>query len=109
MRGARKYHKYFHKGQYDRLYIYPGSHARGKTFHIYVLPEGVKAKPNEAPWTINGAVEVYGVLGGFNGWTEYYGWLHKGKWQEDFESLYKKEVEKYEADAKKSEEDMAFN
>jgi len=26
----------------------------------------------------------------FPGWTEHYGWLHKGKWQEDFFKLVEK-------------------
>jgi uncharacterized protein CbrC (UPF0167 family) len=33
------------------------------------------------------AVEVYGVTSGNPGWTETYGWLHTGKWVEDFERL----------------------
>lgn len=89
MHGAKQYAELFRTGQVDRLYLVSGSHARGKTFHIYVLPEGVKAKsngPNNAPLNCD-AVEVYGVTGGRHGWTETYGWLHAGKWQEDFSKM----------------------
>jgi hypothetical protein len=27
------------------------------------------------------------MTGGQRGWTETYGWLHEGKWQDDFEAL----------------------
>lgn len=89
MNGARQYADMFKTGQIDRLYIVSGSHARGKTFHIYVLPEGAAAKPNgSSNGPLNSdAVEVYGVIGGQPGWTESYGWLHKGRWQDDFAKL----------------------
>lgn len=86
MNGARQYAELFKTGQFGRLYIVSGSHARGKTFHIYVLPKGVEAQsngPNNAPLNVD-AVEVYGITGGQPGWTETYGWLHAGKWQQDF-------------------------
>ena len=89
MNGARRYASLFQTGQVGRLYLVSGSHARGRTFHIYVLPEGAEAKPNganNAPLN-SGAVEVYGITGGQPGWTETYGWLHTGRWQEDFEAL----------------------
>ena len=95
MNGAREYAKLFTVGQYGKLYITAGSHARGKTFHIYILPEGVTAKPNgpNAPLNVD-AVEVYGIVSGQPGWTETYGWLHEGKWQDDFAQLVKeKEAE----------------
>lgn len=89
MNGARKYAELFKTGQYGKLYITSGTHARGRTFRIQVLIEGEKAKSNgEMNLCLNeNAVEVYGVIGGTPGWTEYYGWLHKGKWQEDFHKL----------------------
>jgi len=92
MKGARGYAEYFNTGQYGRLYIVSGSHARGKTFRIQVLPEGEVAKGNgENNLCLNkDAVLVYGVIGDQPGWTEYYGWLYKGKWIQDFE----KELEK---------------
>lgn len=72
MLGAREYAELFESGRYGKLRIESGSHARGKTFNIFVIQEGV------------GEVEVYGVIGGQPGWTEWYGWLHKGKWIDDF-------------------------
>ena len=89
MKGATKYARLFKTGQYGKLYITSGSHARGETFEIQVLPQGEKAKPNgECNKCLNSdAIEVYGVVSGNPGWTEEYGWIHKGKWQEDFEAL----------------------
>lgn len=96
MKGAKKYANLFKTGQYEQLYITNSSHARGDTFRIQVLPENEKAKSNgSANQCLNSnAVEVYGVISGNPGWTEEYGWLHKGKWQEDFEKLVRsKEME----------------
>jgi len=90
MKGAREYCKIFEKAeQIGRLYITPNNHARGYTFGIYVLPENEEVKENfgNAPLNKN-AVEVYGVINGNLGWSESYGWLHKGKWQSDFTELY---------------------
>jgi hypothetical protein len=89
MEGAREYARLFKTGQYEKLYIVSGEHARGKTFYVYVLPEKEQAisnGPNNGPLNKD-AVLVYGIVGGNPGWTESYGWLHKGKWQEDFEKL----------------------
>lgn len=92
MKGATEYAKLFKTGQYGKLYITVGKHARGATFQIQILPEGEKAKPNG---TINlclneNAVEVYGITGGNPGWSETYGWLYEGQWQEDFAELVNK-------------------
>ena len=89
MNGAREFASLFKTGQHGRLYLVSSSHARGKTFRIYDLPEGVGAKPNgdmNAPLNAD-AVEVYGVIGGQPGWTESYGWLYKGPWRDDFAKL----------------------
>jgi hypothetical protein len=86
MQGADEYAQLFKTGQYGRFYIVSGEHARGRTFHMFVLPEGepaVSNGPNNSCLNEN-AVEVYGVTGGQRGWTETYGWLHEGKWVEDF-------------------------
>ena len=72
MQGAREYATMFPSRQYGKLRIESGQHARGKTFHIFI---GLRS--NE--------VEVYGILGGNPGWTEYYGWKYNGQWQKDFE------------------------
>ncbi len=89
MRGARAYATLFETGQYGRLYLVSGEHARGKTFRIFILPQGEDAQPNgpnNAPLNTD-AVEVYGVTDGVPGWTETYGWLHEGPWQADFERM----------------------
>ena len=89
MKGANEYASLFETGQYGRLYITSGSHARGATFHIQVLPKDEVATPNGEHnlCTNKNAVEVYGIIAGNPGWTEEYGWLHKGRWQEDFAAL----------------------
>ena len=85
MQGAREYATIFSSGQHGRLYLVCGEHARGKTFHILVLPS---VDPTiRLPWTVKDAVEVYGVTGGQPGWKETYGWLHHGKWEQDFAAL----------------------
>lgn len=89
MNGAREYARLFETGQYGRLYVVSGSHARGRTFRIFVLPKDETAipnGPNNGPANKE-TVEVYGVVGGQRGWTESYGWLHQGMWQEDFLQL----------------------
>jgi len=90
MNGAREYYKLFNKAcQIDRLYILPHYHARGKTFRIYVLPEGEDVVENGGcnPPLNPDAVEVYGVISGNLGWSESYGWIHDGLWREHFKSL----------------------
>lgn len=88
MQGANEYATIFSTGQYGRLYLSSHYHARGKTFHIYVLPEGEAALPNGPNRPLNNdAVEVYGITGGRPGWTEAYGWLYRGKWEQDFAAL----------------------
>ena len=79
----------FTTGQYGRFYIVSGSHARGNTFRIQILPEGEKAiaNGNQNLCLNKDAVEIYGVVSGNPGWTESYGWLHRGKWEEDFNKL----------------------
>ena len=92
MKGAREYNKLFKKThQKGRLFFVVGSHARGGTFRVYILPEGEEAKQNGSsnPPLNSGCVEVYGVVNGQPGWTESYGWLHKGAWQVDFEDYVK--------------------
>ena len=86
MQGAIEYATMFSSGQHGRLYLVRGEHARGKTFHIWVLPsaEPVAGMP---PWSVKDSVEVYGITGGQPGWTETYGWLHLGKWEQDFAAL----------------------
>ena len=89
MYGAREYAELIPTGQYGRLYCTSGVHARGKTFRIQVLPENEEALSNGAGniCVNRDAITVYGVIGGQSGWTEWYGWLHHGQWEEDFMSL----------------------
>lgn len=104
MKGANEYAKLFKTGQYGKLYIVSGSHARGLTFRIQVLPDGEEAIQNGSQnlCTNKNAVEVYGVVSGNPGWTEEYGWLHKGKWQDDFEKLARSK--QLEIEAKKKQD-----
>ena len=85
MNGAREYAGIFQTGQYGKLYLVCGNHARGRTFHIYVMPS--ETKHIGMPCTCKEAVEVYGIVSGQPGWTETYGWLHRGKWINDFDRL----------------------
>ena len=105
MLGAKKYSGLFITGQYGKLYIAAGRHARGFTFHVQVLPEGVNARPNgEGNLCLNDdAVEVYGIVSGQAGWTERYGWIHEGKWQDDFNKLVISHIEEYENSKESSE------
>ena len=90
MNGVADYPDLFKTGQYGRFYFVSSSHARGKTFEIYILPKGEEAIGNgEGNGPLNkDAVKVFGELpGGQPGWTESYGWLHNGKWIVDFHNL----------------------
>lgn len=109
MVGANFYANIFKSGQHGRLYFQVGEHARGKTFQIYVLPEGEAAI---APYPFNpphnpNAVEVYGIVSGQPGWTEVYGWLHQGPWVKDFELLVAQRVAEIQVEKVKAEEAMA--
>lgn len=95
----------FETGQYGRFYFVSGYHARGRTFRIFLLPIGEVAIPNgphNPPRNIT-AVEVYGVVSGNPGWTESYGWIHKGKWCEDFAKMVS--IREAEIKAEKEEND----
>jgi len=91
MKGADKYCEVFKENeQIGRLAFVPGEHARGKTFEIFVLPEGVQAKwngRNNSPLNKD-TVEVFGVVSGDPGWTEEYGWKHEGPWIDDVKTIY---------------------
>lgn len=104
MIGADEYCAVFKKTeQIGRLLILPGSHARGATFHIYVLPKDFifdSKKPHERG---RYSVEVYGVISGQPGWTEKYGWLREGRWQDDFIECFRQRKSQIEScHAKKS-------
>ena len=91
MIGADEYADLFKIEQVGKLYLVPGNHARGKTFQIYVVPDGKRAPCEDM-------VEVYGAVSGQPGWTESYGWLFHGSWETDFYRL----VEKRKRDLDKS-------
>ena len=76
-------------GQYGRLYITNGSHARGDVFHVYVLPHGAAAKyagDLNPPAGID-SVKVYGEVGEDYRHDATFGWIHEGPWQEDLRRL----------------------
>lgn len=103
MKGAKEYAELFEKSQqHDKLYLQVGEHARGKTFHLWILPS--EEKLTESIHTCKDAVEVYGITSGQPGWTETYGWLHKGAWQEDFEKLVNSKKLEKEAERKKNQD-----
>ena len=110
MVGAREFSTYFKTGQYGKLYIVSGVHARGRTFHIYVLPEGEKIlNPGGGkPYNPN-AVEVYGIISGLPGWTEQYGWLYRGKWVDDFNTLFTDRRELFLTKEKEQEQEKQKN
>lgn len=87
MKGAREYYDLFTTGQYEKLFIQIGIHARGKTIRIWIIPNGEEFVIKDGRPFNSNAVEVYGIIGGHPGWTETYGWLHRGKWVQDFEEL----------------------
>ena len=105
MNGAGEYGKIFRSGQHGKLFLVSSSHARGRTFHIWVLPEGVQI--TDRPWYEPRAVEVYGITGGNQGWTETNGWQHKGPWQEDFFALVVKRLEEIAAVAAQKEQERS--
>ncbi|HAR39066.1 MAG TPA: hypothetical protein DCS09_11120 [Porphyromonadaceae bacterium] len=114
MKGAREYARLFSTGQHGRLYLVSSSHARGATFRVFVLPLGEKAIKNgdcNAPLN-HAAVEVFGVVSGQEGWSEEYGWLHSGPWQEDFHAIVDKRrdeinLAKIKETAKKQKDNLA--
>ena len=101
MKGAREYAEYFTTGQYGCFYIVSGRHARGATFHIQLLPWGEEAIPNgDNNLCLNeNAIEIYGIIGGNPGWTEWYGWKCQiEKWIHLFHKLF--EYKKLERELK---------
>lgn len=101
MMGADDYCAVFRETeQFGKILLVPSSHARGATFNIYILADGIEynRKTCESPQYRKDSVEVYGILGGEPGWTEYYGWLHQGKWVKDFRDIYIKRKCKIEQD-----------
>lgn len=95
MKGADKYYDLFggRSQQIGRLFLQIHAHARGKCFEMYLLPEGTTVAGSRIGSTKD-AVQIYGRTGGQRGWTESYGWLHKGDFQDEFNMIVdRKEVE----------------
>lgn len=102
MKGAKEFSHLFREFEaVGKLLIWPGSHARGKTLEIWVIPEGATIRNRMIP---KGAVKVYDAVSGQRGWTETYGWIHRGKWVDDFENLVKSRQEEYESSLAKNKE-----
>ena len=68
--------------RYGNILFQLGNHARGKTFHMYLVEEPIGKRTD---W-----LEVYGITSGNPGWTETYGWLVKGKWVKYIEDYFLK-------------------
>ena len=86
MEGLHDYCKLFTRPyQFGRLYILPGSHARGQTLHIFVIKKSHIV--TDDLWSKGVSVEVFGVVSGQPGRTEKYGWLKQGPWVRDFEDI----------------------
>ena len=120
MKGADKYYNIIHQAYYRKLgglrelslkYRWSGddseafinanviyvtsSHARGKCFQIYLVDDVNKIDESLK----QNAFEVYGVICGQPGWTEEYGWKHKGTWVKPILSYLinlEKEIEQYD-------------
>lgn len=67
--------------RYGPLYVVSGSHARGRTLHVFLLDPGQELAPNphSGPNNRHPALkdhqEIFGVVRGQPGWTEEYGWI----------------------------------
>ena len=119
MQGARDYNNLIKKGErlglveqinsniyrHNNLVFLLGEHARGKTFQMYAV-DGNNFDNSCVKYASVGCekLEVYGILGGQNGWTEFYGWKEEGKWQDTFEQLCIQIEDEIDKALKKSEE-----
>jgi len=89
----------------NNIIIVSGSHARGKTVHIYLVDY------NDYIGTIINCphkIEVYGVISGQPGWDEVYGWIHLGSWVAVIEKLVDDillEIEQKESDNLKTNQE----
>ncbi len=94
MEGANEYYDLFDgkTEQIGRLLFQAHTHSRGKCFEIFLLPEGVAL--SGAHSGTEGVVEIYGMTSGQRGWTETYGWKHKGPWIDDVNSVMEEKKQK---------------
>ena len=80
---------------YDNFIFVTSTHARGECFRIYLIEDATL--PDEV--LKSKAFEVYGIISGQPGWTECYGWKHKGSWVKPILKYLmdlKKEIELYD-------------
>lgn len=96
--------------RFNNLIFNISYHARGTTLHIYVVDNDFDESLVKYTCLNQNDLEVFGITGGQPGWTETYGWLHKGKWIDSFNDLLDMiKDRKAEADTKnelrKSEQD----
>ncbi len=98
----------FPTGQYGRFYVVSNLDDRDTPFRVQVLPAGEAALPNGKPnLCLNSdAVLVYGLLPTEDRHKNS-GWLHQGKWIEDFMEM--AFAKKAEIDARKEAETAAKN
>jgi hypothetical protein len=90
MLGAREYSGLFKNyEQHGRMVISHGSHARGETLEIFIIPKSYGIIDLDKLHMVNNKVEIYGLISGYRGWSERYGWLHEGPWVVDFEKIVK--------------------
>ncbi len=80
-----EYVRLFETGQCGRFYIVIDDTARGPEINIWVVPEGVTIEP--PIYGRKDVVKVYGVISGQSGWSPQEGWIHRGKWVEDFNKI----------------------
>lgn len=98
----------FPTGQYGRFYVVSNLEDIDTPFRVQVLPAGEAALPNGKPnLCLNSdAVLVYGQLP-MEGRHKSSGWLHQGKWVDDFMEM--AFAKKAEIDAMKEAETAAKN
>ena len=81
---AYDYALLFKKGEhrYGRLLLVANHDEEGKIFSIYVMAKRTNKFRIDR-------VKVYGLISGTVIYGEKYGWIYKGRWQEDFEKIIK--------------------
>ncbi len=70
--------------KYKNVVFILSTHARGNCFKIWIYEnEDIQDTLKDSH------LEVYGITGGQPGWTETYGWLHRGNWVTFIEDYFK--------------------
>lgn len=81
------------KIQVGNVVLLAGNHARGNTAYVFLVKDADNIRGN--------AMEVYGITGGQPGWTETYGWKHRGSWCQEVIHILK--VMKHQIDARRAQ------